>query len=107
MTTHTSHLAPPEPSLQTLADADVLSGRDAVAAAAAYVAAQALADGPVGRVGLELELHLVDLARPAERVAWADVMALVAAMPAMPSGSSVTLEPGGQLELSTPPHADV
>ena len=61
-----------------------------------------------GRVGLELEFHLVDLARPgappdvARRSRrWWPVCR------AMPSGSRVTLEPGGQIELSTPPAADV
>ncbi|MGI9157743.1 MAG: ergothioneine biosynthesis glutamate--cysteine ligase EgtA [Marmoricola sp.] len=56
-----------------------------------------------GRVGLELEFHLVDLGRPARRPTWEQVQAVAAGLPPMPSGSLVTLEPGGQIELSTPP----
>ena len=72
-----------------------------------HVAAAALHPDDRGRVGLELEFHLVDLAQPARRPAWGAVEALVAEMPAMPSGSSVTLEPGAQIELSTPPRDDL
>jgi glutamate--cysteine ligase len=58
-------------------------------------------------VGLELEAHLVDLGAPATRVPWDRVTAAVAALPPLPGGSRVTLEPGGQVELSGPPLADV
>lgn len=85
--------------------------REAVAAATAYIAASALTETTARpgerKVGLELEFHLVDLATPARRPSWAKVQALVADLPVMPSGSSVTLEPGGQIELSTPPRVDV
>jgi glutamate--cysteine ligase len=86
---------------------DPLDCADPVAAATAHVAAGALWPGDQHRVGLELELHLVELARPGRRPTWPDVQALVAALPAMPAGSSVTFEPGAQIELSTPPHDDV
>lgn len=86
---------------------DVLDSADPVAAATAYVAAGALSEGQERRVGLELELHLVDLAVPARRPSWSEVEALVAGLPPMPSGSSVTVEPGAQVELSTPPRDDV
>ena len=49
---------------------DPLLGADPVEAARAHVAGQALTESPGGRVGLELELHLVDLATPARRPAW-------------------------------------
>lgn len=75
-------------------------------AAVAHVAAAALRDGPLGAVGLELEAHLVDLDAPAGRVPWARVTALVEALPVLPGGSRVTLEPGGQVELSGPPYPD-
>ncbi len=75
--------------------------------ARARVASSALRAGPVGAVGLELEAHLVDLERPATRVAWERVTAAVAALPPLPGASLVTLEPGGQVELSGPPQADV
>ncbi len=67
----------------------------------------ALAERPVGAVGLELEGHLVDLARPAARVPWLRTSAAVAALPPLPGGSIVTLEPGGQVELSGPPAGGV
>ncbi len=95
-TTHPAERAP-----------DVLAGSDPVAAAAAYVATTALRPTVSRAVGLELEFHLVELAHPARRPAWPAVEALAAGLPAMPSGSTVTFEPGGQIELSTPPGPDV
>ncbi|SFP09556.1 glutamate--cysteine ligase [Geodermatophilus dictyosporus] len=75
-------------------------------AAVAHVAGAALRPGPVGAVGLELEAHLVDLDRPPARVPWSRVTAALAAVPALPGGSRVTVEPGGQVELSGPPAPD-
>jgi glutamate--cysteine ligase len=80
---------------------------DPVGLARAHIAANALHDSPGGRVGLELEFHLVDLAEPARRPSWARAQALIAGLPPMPAGSAVTVEPGGQVELSTPPAGDV
>jgi glutamate--cysteine ligase len=97
-------------SAQKLADEledPVLTAADPVDAALAHVAGKALADGPGGRVGLELEFHLVSLADPARRVGWPEVLAAIGDLPAMPSGSAVSVEPGGQVELSTPPAADL
>jgi glutamate--cysteine ligase len=85
----------------------LLSALDPVEAARRHIVDGALHDSPGGLVGLELEFHLVDLHHPARRPTWAEVQALAARLPPMPSGSSVTVEPGGQLELSTPPRADV
>jgi glutamate--cysteine ligase len=84
-----------------------LEGPDAVAAATTYIAESALTAGTDHRVGLELEFHVVDLGDPARRPTWDEVLRLVDALPPRPSGSTVTLEPGGQIELSTPPLADV
>lgn len=78
-----------------------------VAVAREHVASRALAPRPVGQVGLELECHLVDLQQPAQRVGWARLSALRATLPPMPGGSRLTVEPGGQVELSTPPLPDV
>lgn len=80
---------------------------DPMEVARAHVVGNALRESDIGQVGLELELHLVPLDDPSRRPAWAEVLDLVAGLPTMPSGSSVTLEPGGQIELSTPPGTDV
>ncbi|SFL75368.1 ergothioneine biosynthesis glutamate--cysteine ligase EgtA [Geodermatophilus ruber] len=79
----------------------------AVSDAVAHIAEAALRPGAVGTVGLELEAHLVDLDAPPSRVPWARITALVDALPALPGGSRVTLEPGGQVELSGLPRPDV
>jgi glutamate--cysteine ligase len=93
--------------ITTAPEDGLLTARDPVEAARRHIAANALRDTPGGQVGLELEFHLVDLHRPARRPGWPQVQALADGLPPMPSGSSVTVEPGGQLELSTPPRADV
>jgi glutamate--cysteine ligase len=72
-------------------------------AARERVAATALSVAPAGRVGLELEMHLVDLSQPRRRPTWERVGEMLAGLPAMPAGSTVTVEPGGQVELSTRP----
>jgi glutamate--cysteine ligase len=74
--------------------------------ARAHIASGALSPSCIGTVGLELEMHLVDLALPARRISWDRLTSVVADAPEMPSGSSITIEPGGQVELSTPPMSD-
>jgi glutamate--cysteine ligase len=78
-----------------------------VDAALAHVAERALSPSSTRRVGLELEFHPVDLRRPERRISWAELTELRSRLPVMPGGSRVTVEPGGQLELSTPPASDV
>lgn len=75
--------------------------------AAEHVLTTALADGPAGRVGLELETHAVDLADAARHVDWRRLTAAVAGLGDAAGDSAVTLEPGGQVELSGPPRHDV
>ena len=72
-----------------------------------YVAAAALTPSTIGLVGLELEAHLVDLARPTDRIGWERIQDLIAALPPLPGNSAVTVEPGGAIELSGPPLPDV
>ena len=72
-----------------------------------HVTRNALRPGPVGRVGLELEAHLVDLDSPQHRVPWPRVQAAVQDAGPWPGGSRLTVEPGGQVELSGPPAEDV
>lgn len=76
-------------------------------AAHAHVVDVALAPTVIGSVGLELEAHLVDLESPVERVPWPRLRAVVDELPPLPAGSQVSLEPGGQVELSGPPYRDV
>lgn len=73
------------------------------AAVAEYITAHCLHDGPVGRVGLEIEAHSYDLSDPHRRPGWAEVTDTIAQVPALPGGSSITVEPGGAVELSGPP----
>ncbi|KQS71891.1 ergothioneine biosynthesis glutamate--cysteine ligase EgtA [Modestobacter sp. Leaf380] len=80
---------------------------DDVGEALAHVAARALVAADPGPVGLELEAHLVDRHTPGARVPWARITRLVAGLAPLPGGSRVTLEPGGQVELSGPPYGDV
>ena len=87
--------------------ASTIDTADPTETARAHIAAAALTADDGGRVGLELELHLVDLAHPERRPGWDQALALAEGMGPLPSGSSVTLEPGGQIELSTPPGEDV
>ena len=88
-------------------DDPLVSADHPLAFARQHVCEAALADSPGGRVGLELEFHLIDLARPERRPSWAEATALAHSIGPLPSLSRVTLEPGGQIELSTPPAEDV
>jgi glutamate--cysteine ligase len=67
----------------------------------------ALAESAIGPVGLEIESHLVDLDSVGERVAWDRVDRMLDVIGATAPKSKVTLEPGGQLELSGLPEPDV
>jgi glutamate--cysteine ligase len=63
----------------------------------------ALEDSVLGPVGLEIETHLVDLAAVADRVPWPRVEAMLDVAREAAGRNAVTVEPGGQLELSGPP----
>lgn len=65
----------------------------------------ALLESPVGRVGIELENHVVDLAATARSVRWDTISPLPADVSRAAGRNSVSREPGGQLELSAPPRA--
>jgi glutamate--cysteine ligase len=73
------------------------------AAAAQYLADTCLTDGPLGRVGLEIEAHCYDPAAPHRRPTWKEITDVLAALPTLPGGSVVSVEPGGAVELSSPP----
>src|SRR5580658_9743697 len=71
-----------------------------VADAYAQCRAAALAESVIGVVGLEIESHLVDLDHVADPVPWKRVEAIAAVLGKVAPGSAVTVEPGGQKELS-------
>ncbi len=71
--------------------------------AALHIGETCLTDGPVGRVGLEIEAHCFDLADPARRPEWNEVTGIIEGVGPLPGRSLITLEPGGAVELSGPP----
>src|SRR5689334_2094485 len=75
-------------------------------AAVQHIGETCLADGPVGKVGLEVEAHCFDLADPTRRPGWAELTDAITRVPALPGGSAITVEPGGAVELSGPPMDD-
>src|ERR1700722_8190488 len=86
-----------------LADGELASA----SVAAQFITDTCLSDGPVGRVGLEVEAHCYDQAEPYRRPAWDEISDVLASLPPMPGRSLVTVEPGGAVELSGPPANDV
>jgi glutamate--cysteine ligase len=72
-------------------------------AAARRVGEECLRDGPVGRVGLEIEAHCFDIADPMRRPGWDELTDVIAEVPPLPGGSAITVEPGGAVELSGAP----
>ena len=87
------------PDSARLADAEFSSA----SAAAQFIADGCLADGPVGRVGLEIEAHCYDPADPYRRPGWDEITDVLESLPSMSGESLVTVEPGGAVELSGPP----
>ena len=73
---------------------------------AQHITENCLVDGPVGRVGLEVEAHCFDLAEPMRRPEWSELTDTIAGVPRLPGGSAITVEPGGAVELSGPPMDD-
>jgi ergothioneine biosynthesis glutamate--cysteine ligase EgtA len=71
-----------------------------------HLSTEALKPGELGTVGLELERHVVDVSSPSSVVSWGRLQAAVAGLE-LPRSSALTLEPGGQLELSTLPGTGV
>ncbi|CDO85743.1 ergothioneine biosynthesis glutamate--cysteine ligase EgtA [Mycobacterium triplex] len=75
--------------------------------AAQYIADGCLIDGPLGRVGLEMEAHCVDPVDPYRRPSWDEITEVIDQLPPLPGRSAVTVEPGGAVELSGPPEDGV
>jgi glutamate--cysteine ligase len=95
MTTTTSDLLRTPPGPAELSNAQSV---------ALHVAGECLRDGPVGMVGLEIEAHCFDLADPMRRPGWDELTEVIGTVPELPGGSLITVEPGGAVELSGPPH---
>src|ERR1700712_5057795 len=94
MTTTTSELHGSRPDAPALTSA---------ASAALHIGGDCLRDGPVGKVGLEIEAHCFDVTDPMRRPGWDELTDVIASVPALPGGSLITVEPGGAVELSGPP----
>jgi glutamate--cysteine ligase len=88
---------------------DVVDRAEPLTVDAAYAQSRsaALVDSAIGPVGLEIEAHLVDLDSVTHPVAWTRVGAVTKIIETAASRSAVTFEPGGQVELSGPPEADI
>ncbi|HEX2285343.1 MAG TPA: glutamate-cysteine ligase family protein, partial [Mycobacterium sp.] len=82
---------------------DVEGALTSASTAALHVGGTCLQDGPVGKVGLEVEAHCYDLSDPMRRPDWDQLTDAIAGVPPLPGGSVVTVEPGGAVELSGPP----
>ncbi len=83
-----------------MAAADALSRRDVVEHLRAGSCAPSA--GPV-KVGIEQEWHTYCLADPGRHLLPDEVLGAATAGGPLPRGSRVTVEPGGQVELATPP----
>jgi gamma-glutamylcysteine synthetase len=60
-------------------------------AAAQFIIDACLSDGPLGRVGLEIEAHCFDLVEPRRRPGWDAITDVIESLPPMPGGSAVTV----------------
>lgn len=58
-------------------------------AAAEYIADGCLVDGPLGRVGLEMEAHCFDPADPFRRPSWEEITEVLEWLSPLPGGSVV------------------
>lgn len=75
--------------------------------ASRFVHDAALTPSTIGAVGLELETHSIDLAAVAERPEWSRLRRALDRSAAQLRHSAVTVEPGGQVELSGAPEPGV
>jgi glutamate--cysteine ligase len=69
----------------------------------AYVASTCFKTGPPRKLGVELEMFVLDLAQPGRPLEGARTRDLASAAGVLPGGGLLSIEPGGQLELSSAP----
>jgi len=72
-----------------------------------FVAERCLAPTPGGLVGIELEWFPIDQQNPERRVPLEVLRGAVETVGPLPGGAAITFEPGGQIELSSPPQLGV
>lgn len=84
----------PDTARQVLADCEAVHG---------YVERVCFKTGPPGLVGAELEWLVSFRADPTALVPLSYLRDSLASVPALPNGTTITFEPGGQLELSSSP----
>ncbi len=89
--------------------ADQQEGPLTVAAAEEWIQRTCFSTGPAGRIGLELELLMGRIGDPSLQRPFADdnYRRLFSEMRHLDVHGSLTLEPGGQLELSSHPEASL
>lgn len=75
--------------------------------ATAWITSLALTDQDVGAVGLEIEGHVVPLGHPHQHADFTTVSRIADELSVLPSGGRTTLEPGGQLEVSSAVQSDL
>src|ERR687894_78837 len=66
-----------------------------------YVNRVCFKNGPPGRVGAELEWLIAPSQDPSQHLHTHDITTAYGKMPPLPGGSRLSLEPGGQVELSS------
>jgi glutamate--cysteine ligase len=76
-------------------------------AAGAWIPRTCFKHGPPGRVGVELELVVRPVREPERATDGPEYDEWRAAALALPAYATITIEPGGQLELSSPPADDL
>lgn len=94
-----THPVAPQLDRDRLPDTELVDS----AAAERHITRGCLTDGPPGRVGLEVESHCFDPGAPDRRPGWDEITDILDALPPLPGGSALSVEPGGAVELSGPP----
>ena len=103
MTTLTQANRNPDEDQPSTADDEPIGIDDATR----LISSLALTDQDVGAVGLEIEGHVVPVGQPHEYADFATLQRIAGELAVLPSGGRTTLEPGGQLEISSAVQPDL